>query len=76
MVRVFCGNSLELTDSLKLELGANRAFYDPPGPASIFTWGTAAYLPDLITVGSEIIDTRSRKLPGDMVARNCSQAKS
>jgi hypothetical protein len=29
MVRVFRGDSLDLIDSVKLELGANRIVYDP-----------------------------------------------
>jgi hypothetical protein len=48
MVRVFRGDSLDLIGSIKLELGVNRAFYEPATQ-----YDTAASLQDLIMVGWE-----------------------
>ncbi len=65
MVRVFRGNSLELIDSLKLELGANRAFYDPASQYLYVGYGGKLAGFDYSRIG--IIDARSDKLLGDMV---------
>jgi DNA-binding beta-propeller fold protein YncE len=65
MVRVFRGDSLDLIDSLKLELGANRAFYDPASQYLYIGYGGKLAGFDYSRIG--IIDARSDKLLGDMV---------
>jgi DNA-binding beta-propeller fold protein YncE len=65
MVRVFRGDSLTLIDSLKLELGANRAFYDPASQYLYVGYGGKLAGFDYSRIG--IIDARSDKLLGDMV---------
>jgi DNA-binding beta-propeller fold protein YncE len=65
MVRVFRGDSLDLIDSIKLELGANRAFYDPASQYLYIGYGGKLAGFDYSRVG--IIDARSDKLLGDMV---------
>lgn len=71
-VRVFRGDSLELIDSLKLELGANRAFYDPA--RQILYVGYGGYLAgfDYCRVG--LIDARTDKLVEDIVVNDESQS--
>ncbi len=65
MVRVFRGDSLELIDSLKLELGANRAFYDPASQYLYVGYGGKLAGFSYSRIG--IIDARSDKLLGDMI---------
>jgi len=65
MVRVFKGDSLALIDSLKLELGANRAFYDPASQYLYVGYGGQRAGFDYSRIG--IIDARSDKLLGDMI---------
>ena len=65
MVRVFRGDSLELIDSLKLELGVNRIVYDPARKYLYVGYGAKLAGFDYGRVG--IIDARSNKLLGDMV---------
>jgi DNA-binding beta-propeller fold protein YncE len=65
MVRVFRGDSLELIDSLKLELGANRAFYDPASQYLYVGYGGKLAGFSYSRIG--IIDARSNKLLGDMI---------
>ena len=65
MVKVFRGDSLDLIDSLKLELGANRAFYDPVSQYLYIGYGGKLAGFDYSRIG--IIDARSDKLLGDMV---------
>jgi len=65
MVRVFRGDSLDLIDSLKLEVGANRAFYDPANQYLYVGYGGTRAGFDYSRIG--IIDARSDKLLGDMI---------
>jgi DNA-binding beta-propeller fold protein YncE len=65
MVRVFRGDSLELIDSVKLELGANRINYDPASKYLYVGYGAKLAGFDYGRVG--IIDARSNKLLGDMI---------
>jgi len=65
MVRVFRGDSLELIDSIKLELGANRIVYDPARKYLYVGYGAKLAGFDYGRVG--IIDARSDKLLGDMI---------
>ena len=72
MVRVFRGDSLDLIDSVKLELGANRAFYDPAGQILYVGYGGHLAGFDYCRVG--LIDARSNKLVGDIVVNHESQS--
>ena len=65
MVRVFRGDSLDLIDSVKLELGVNRIVYDPARKYLYVGYGAKLAGFDYGRVG--IIDARSNKLLGDMV---------
>ena len=65
MVRVFRADSLELIDSIKLELGANRIVYDPARKYIYVGYGAKLAGFDYGRVG--IIDARSDKLLGDMI---------
>ncbi len=65
MVRIFRGDSLELIDSIKLELGANRIVYDPGSKYLYVGYGAKLAGFDYGRVG--IIDARSDKLLGDMI---------
>jgi DNA-binding beta-propeller fold protein YncE len=64
MIRVFRGESLELIDSLKLELGVNRIVYDPASKYLYAGYGGPLAGFDYGRVG--IIDARSDKLLGDI----------
>jgi len=68
MVRVFRGDSLELIDSIKLELGANRITYDPAKKYIYVGYGAKLAGFDYGRVG--IIDARSNKLLGDMIVES------
>ena len=72
MVRVFRGDSLDLVDSLKLELGANRAFYDPATQYLYVGYGGHLAGFDYCRVG--LIDARNDKLLGDIVVNYESQS--
>ena len=65
MVRIFRGDSLELIDSIKLELGANRIVYDSGGKYLYVGYGAKLAGFDYGRVG--IIDARSDKLLGDLI---------
>ena len=65
MVRVFRGDSLDLIDSVKLELGVNRIVYDPARKYLYVGYGAKLAGFDYGRVG--IIDARSNKLLGDLV---------
>ncbi len=65
MVRIFRGDSLDLIDSVKLELGVNRIVYDPARKYLYVGYGAKLAGFDYGRVG--IIDARSNKLLGDMV---------
>src|ERR1700674_3590949 len=65
MVRIFRGDSLDLIDSIKLELGGNRIVYDPATKYVYVGYGAKFAGFDYGRVG--IIDARSDKLLGDMV---------
>ena len=68
MVRIFRGDSLELINSIKLELGVNRIVYDPARKYLYFGYGAKLAGFDYGRVG--IIDARSDKLLGDMVVES------
>jgi hypothetical protein len=72
MVRVFRGDSLELMDLLKLELGANRAFYDPTTQYLYVGYGGHLAGFDYCRVG--FIDARSDKLVEDIIVNRESQS--
>jgi DNA-binding beta-propeller fold protein YncE len=65
MVRIFRGDSLELIDSIKLELGANRIVYDSGSKYLYVGYGAKLAGFDYGRVG--IIDARSDRLLGDMI---------
>ena len=65
MVRVFRGDSLDLIDSVKLELGANRIVYEPASKYLYVGYGARLAGFEYGRVG--IIDARSNKLLGDLV---------
>ena len=65
MVRIFRGDSLDLIDSIKLELGANRIVYDSGSKYLYVGYGAKLAGFDYGRVG--IIDARSDKLLGDMI---------
>jgi len=65
MVRIFRGDTLDLVDSLKLEVGANRITYDPPSKYLYVGYGGKLAGFDYGRVG--LIDARSNKLLGDVV---------
>jgi DNA-binding beta-propeller fold protein YncE len=65
MIRVFRGDSLELIDSIKLELGVNRIVYDPAKKYLYFGYGAKLAGFDYGRVG--ILDARSDKLLGDLI---------
>jgi DNA-binding beta-propeller fold protein YncE len=65
MVRVFRGDSLELIDSIKLELGANRITYDPAKKYIYIGYGAKLAGFDYGRVG--VIDARSDRLLGDII---------
>jgi DNA-binding beta-propeller fold protein YncE len=68
MVRVFEGDSLELIDSLKLELGVNRIVYDPARKYLYVGYGAKLAGFGYGRVG--IIDARSNKLLGDIIVES------
>ena len=68
MVRVFRGDTLELIDSIKLELGPNRMTYDPAKKYIYFGYGAKLAGFDYGRVG--IIDARSNKLLMDMIVES------
>lgn len=72
MIRAFRGDSLDLIASLKLELGANRAFYDPATQYLYVGYGGHLAGFDYCRVG--LIDARSDKLVGDIVVNHESQS--
>jgi DNA-binding beta-propeller fold protein YncE len=65
MVRIFRGDSLDLIDSIKLELGANRIVYDSGNKYLYVGYGAKLAGFDYGRVG--IIDARSDRLLGDMI---------
>lgn len=65
MVRAFRGDSLDPIDSIKLELGANRAFYDAASHQLYVGYGGHLAGFDYGRIG--IIDARSDKLMEDIV---------
>jgi DNA-binding beta-propeller fold protein YncE len=64
MVRVFRGDSLELLDSIKLELGPNRVAYDPNTKLLYVGYGGKDAGKDFGEVG--IIDAKTDKHLGDI----------
>lgn len=64
MLRVFRGDTLELLDSIKLDLGPNRVAYDPHTKLLYVGYGGKDAGKDYGEVG--IIDTRSDKHIGDV----------
>ena len=72
MVRVFPGDSLDLIDSIKLELGSNRAFYDPTAHALYVGYGGHLAGFDYGRVG--IVDARSDVLLRDIVVNHQDQS--
>ena len=65
MVRVFRGDTLDLIDSIKLELGPNRLIYDPASGHLYVGYGADFAGFAYGRVG--IIDVRSDKLLGDII---------
>jgi DNA-binding beta-propeller fold protein YncE len=65
MIRVFRGDTLELIDSIKLELGVNRIVYDPAKKYLYFGYGAKLAGFEYGRVG--ILDARSNKLLGDLI---------
>ena len=68
MIRVFRGDSFDLIDSLKLELGANRMLYDSATKLLYVGYGAKLAGFDYGRVG--VIDARSDKLLGDMIVES------
>jgi hypothetical protein len=64
MLRVFRGDTLELLDSIHLELGPNRVVYDPKSKLVYVGYGGKDAGKDYGEVG--IIDARNNKLVGDI----------
>lgn len=64
MVRVFRGNTLDLLDSIKLDLGPNRVVYDPHTSLLYVGYGGADAHKDYGEVG--IIDAKTDKHVGDV----------
>jgi WD40 repeat protein len=64
MLRVFRGDSLELLDSIKLELGPNRVTYDPHTKILYVGYGGKDAGKDYGEVG--IIDAKTDKILGDI----------
>src|SRR6266403_991682 len=64
MVRVFRGDTLDLLDSIKLELGPNRVAYDPNSKLLYVGYGGKDAGKDYGEVG--IIDAKTDKLIGDI----------
>lgn len=64
MVRVFRGDTLDLLDSIKLDLGPNRVIYDPHTKYLYVGYGGKDAGKDYGEVG--IIDARSDKLIGEV----------
>lgn len=72
MVRIFRGASLDAIDSVKLELGSNRAFYDSGAHYLYVGYGGHLAGFDYGRIG--VIDARSDKLIGDIVVNTQSQS--
>ena len=68
MVRVFRGDTLDLIDSIKLELGANRLIYDPVSGHLYVGYGADFAGFKYGRVG--IIDGRSDRFLGDMIVED------
>jgi DNA-binding beta-propeller fold protein YncE len=68
MIRVFRGDSLDLIDSIKLELGPNRMVYDAARKYIYVGYGAKLAGFDYGRVGT--IDARSDKLLGDMIVES------
>jgi hypothetical protein len=64
MLRVFRGDTLELLDSIKLDLGPNRVAYDPPTQLLYVGYGGKDAGKDYGEIG--IIDAKSDKHLGDI----------
>src|SRR6266478_3506165 len=64
MLRVFCGDSLELLDSTKLDLGPNRVVYDPHTELLYVGYGGKDAGKDYGQVG--VIDAKTNKHIGDI----------
>jgi DNA-binding beta-propeller fold protein YncE len=65
MVRVFRGDTLDLIDSIKLELGPNRVMYDPVTKFLYVGYGGRDAGFEYGRIG--VIDAQSHKLLGDMI---------
>jgi DNA-binding beta-propeller fold protein YncE len=68
MIRVFRGDSFDLIDSLKLELGVNRMLYDSASKLLYVGYGAKLAGFDYGRVG--VIDARSDKLLGDTIVES------
>jgi DNA-binding beta-propeller fold protein YncE len=68
MIRIFRGDSLDLIDSIKLELGANRITYDAANKYLYVGYGAKLAGFDYGRVG--IIDARSDRLLGDIIVES------
>ncbi len=64
MLRVFCGDTLELLDSTKLDLGPNRVVYDPHTELLYVGYGGKDAGKDYGQVG--VIDAKTNKHIGDI----------
>jgi len=64
MVRIFRGNTLDLVDSVKLDLGPNRVVYDPHAKLVYVGYGGADAHKDYGEIG--IIDAQTNKHLGDV----------
>src|SRR5467141_2775397 len=64
MLRVFCGDTLELLDSTKLDLGPNRVVYDPHTELLYVGYGGKDAGKDYGQVG--VIDAKTNKHVGDI----------
>ena len=70
-IKVFRGDSLDLIDTIKLEPGSNRTFYDP---ADQLIWvGYGGHLAGFDYGRVGMIDARSDKLLGDLVVNHQDQ---
>jgi DNA-binding beta-propeller fold protein YncE len=63
-LKVFRGNTLELLDTIRLDLGANRVTYDPHGKKVYIGFGGASAKKDYGEVG--VIDAQNDKHMGDI----------
>jgi hypothetical protein len=71
-VKVFRRDSLDLIDTIKLELGSNRAVYDPVSQILFVRYGGEEAGFAYSRIG--LIDTRSDKLVGDIVVNDATRA--